>query len=43
MFRSDLSYLADVNAGIIGMMQSVDPDAVWYVDRKKQMFITEFM
>jgi hypothetical protein len=28
-FSSDLTYLADVNAGIIQVMQTVDPDAVW--------------
>jgi hypothetical protein len=27
---SDLEYLADVNVGIIQMMQTVDPNAVWY-------------
>ncbi len=27
---SDLEYLADVNAGIFKVMQTVDPDAVWY-------------
>jgi hypothetical protein len=26
---SDLDYLADVNAGIIHVMQTVDPNAVW--------------
>jgi hypothetical protein len=29
--HSDLDYLADVNAGIIKSMQTVDPQAVWYV------------
>jgi hypothetical protein len=30
-FFSDLNYLADVNAGIIQVMQTVDPNAVWYI------------
>ena len=27
--QSDLNYLADVNAGIITAMQTVDPKAIW--------------
>jgi hypothetical protein len=26
---SDLAYLADINAGIFQVMQTVDPNAVW--------------
>ncbi len=42
--HSDLKYLADVNAGIIKTMQTVDPNAVWsvsYQHRKKYCCISD--
>lgn len=38
-FFSDLNYLADVNAGIFQVMQTVDPNAVWYnclINKKRE-------
>ncbi|CAF1099936.1 unnamed protein product [Adineta steineri] len=37
---SDLNYLADVNAGIIRTMQTVDPDAIWVM--QAWLFLSDF-
>ncbi|CAF4750040.1 unnamed protein product [Rotaria sp. Silwood1] len=37
---SDLEYLADVNAGIIQVMQTVDPDAIWVM--QAWLFLSNF-